>query len=105
VKRGAKKTLWVLFGIAFVAASVYNLTGIYVMPPKDSPPDGATLWYNRRGTGLPFLASPDSQLEKQRGAVNPAFMAIAPRENRVIARFAFNKPLYLRTTGNVEYLK
>ncbi len=105
VKRGARTTLWILLGFGFVVASAYNLTGLYVMPPKDAPPDGVTLVYNRRATGLPFLASPDGQLERQRGAVNPDFVPIGPREHRIIARLPFNQALYLRTTGNVEFLK
>jgi hypothetical protein len=105
VKRGAKATLWILFGLAFLAASTYSMIGIYVKAPKDAPPAGATLVYNRRGTGLPFLSSPDSQGEKRRGVVNPEFMTTGPRDDRVIFRLPFNKKLYLKTTGNVEFLK
>jgi hypothetical protein len=105
VKRAVKITIWVVLGLAFAGASAYTTLGLYVMPPKDQPPDGVTILYNRAGTFMPFVSSPDSRLERENMAVNKGLMPIAPRSERIIARFPFNKKLYLKTTGNVEFLK
>jgi hypothetical protein len=105
VKRAVKITIWVALGLAFAGASAYTTLGLYVMPPKDQPPDGVTILYNRAGTFMPFVSSPDSRLERKSAAVNPDLVATGPRNERIIARFPFNKKLYLKTTGNVEFLK
>jgi hypothetical protein len=105
VKRPVKITIWVVLGLGFLAASAYTTLGLYVMPPKDHRPDGVTILYNRAGTFMPFLSSPDSRLERESMAVNKGLVPMAPRDERIIARFPFNKKLYLKTTGNVELLK
>ena len=103
-KRG-KSVVFVLVIFLVLVFAVFSLTGLYIMPPKDAPPSGATLWYYRRSTGLPFLASPDGQKQRiAREGGNP-FVLLAPRADRIIARFGFNRSLYLRTTGGIEFLK
>ena len=83
--------LIVLIAAAALAFGLYTLTGLYVMPPKDTPPNGATIWYYRRGSGLPFLSSPDSRRLAREAARSPELVALAPRQAWVIARFAFSR--------------
>ena len=97
--------LIVLVAAAALAFGLYSLTGLYVMPPRDAPPEGATVWYYRRGSGLPFLSSPDSRRLARQAARSPELVALAPRQAWVIARFPFSRAVYLRTTGGVEYVK
>jgi hypothetical protein len=100
------KALWaVLIALALVIYSFYSLTGITVIPPRQLPPDGMTAWYYRRGTGLPFLSSPDGQRIKAESAARDATIRLLPDADRVLLRFPFNKDLYLRTTGGVEFVK
>jgi hypothetical protein len=104
-RRGLRAFLTVLIAAAALAFGVYSLTGFYLMPPKDAPPRGSTIWYYRRGSGLPFLSSTDSRRLARESARSPELVALAPRQNWVIARFAFNRAVYLMTTGGVEYLR
>lgn len=104
-RRGRRALLAALIAAAALTWALYSLTGLYVMPPKDSPPAGSTIWYYRRGSGLPFLSSPDSRRQARAAARSPELVALAPRRNWVIARFPFSGAVYLRTTGGVELVK
>ena len=104
-RRGPRVLLTVIVAAVALAYALYSLTGLYVMAPKDSPPNGSTVWYYRRGSGLPFLSSPDSRRQARAAARSPELVALAPRTNWVIARFPFNRAVYLRTTGGVELLR
>ncbi len=104
-RRGPRAFLVVLVAAGALAFGLYSLTGLYVMPPKDSPPNGATIWFYRRGSGLPFLSSPDSRRRAREAARSPDLVALAPRRNWVLARLPFARGVYLWTTGGVEYLR
>jgi hypothetical protein len=104
-RRGPRAVLVVAIAVGALAFGLYSLTGLYVMPPKDSPPNGATVWFYRRGSGLPFLSSPDSRRRAREAARSPGLVALAPRQNWVIARLPFTRTVYLWATGGVEYLK
>lgn len=104
-RRGRRAVLAALIAAAALAYALYSLTGLYVMPPKDSPPAGSTVWYYRRGSGLPFLSSPDSRRRAREAARSPELVALAPRRDWVIARFPYSRAVYLRTTGGVELVK
>ena len=65
-------SLIVLVAAAALAFGLYSLTGLYVMPPKEAPPNGATIWYYRRGSGLRFLSSPDSRRRAREAAAAPS---------------------------------
>lgn len=102
-RRGLRRALLALAVPAALAFGLYSLTGLYVMPPRDAPPRGATIWYYRRGSGLPFLSSPDSRRLARQGARSPELVALAPRQKWVIARFPFSEPVYIRTLGGVAF--
>ena len=104
-QRGLRTFLIVLIAAGALAFGLYSLTGLYVMPPKDSPPNGVTIWYYRRGSGLPFLSSPDSRRRARETARSPDLVALAPRRNWVIARLPFTRAVYLWTTAGVELLR
>jgi hypothetical protein len=104
-QRGLRAFLIVLIAAGALAFGLYSLTGLYLMPPKDSPPNGATIWYYRRGSGLPFLSSPDSRRRAREAARSPDLVALAPRRSWVIARLPFTRAVYLWTTAGVESLR
>jgi hypothetical protein len=104
-KRGSRVLPGILAAAALLLYAFFSLTGFSVQPPKNSPPFGATVWFYRRGTRLPFLSSPDSQLRKAEETSSGALVPILPQADRVLARFSYNRALYLRTTGGVEFLK
>jgi hypothetical protein len=104
-RRGPRAFLVVLIAAGALAFGLYSLTGLYLMPPKDSPPSGVTIWFYRRGSGLPFLSSPDSRRRAREAARSPDLVALAPRRNWVIARLPFTRSVFLWTTGGVELLR
>lgn len=104
-RRGLRVLVIVLVVLAIMGYAFYSLTGISVMPPKDYRPDGITLWFLRRGTTLPFLSSPDSQRQNADAAPTGTLVPLYPLPNRIIFTLPFNKALYLKTTGGVEFLK
>jgi hypothetical protein len=93
------------FAILLIAFGLYSLTGLFLVPPKNSPPDGETIWFYRRGSGLPVLSSVDSRRIARENAGSPELVPVAPRADRIIRKFPFNRALYLRTTGGIEYLR
>jgi len=100
------KGLWIVLAVlAIVAYCFFDLTGIAMLPPRQAPPDGMTVWYYRRGTKLPFLSSPDGQRMKAETSKADATVQLIPDAGRTLMKFAFNKDLYLRTTGGVELVK
>ena len=104
-RRGLRVFLIVLLVLAILGYAFYSLTGISVIPPKDYAPGGITLWFYRRGTTLPFLSSPDSQRQNADAAPTGALVPLYPLPNRILLRLPYDKTLYLRTTGGVEFLK
>lgn len=104
-RHGLRVLLIVLAAAAVLAFGTYSLTGIYLMPPKDSPPNGTTVWFYRRGSGLPFLSSTDSRRAARQSARSPELVALAPRQNWVIARMPFSWMVYFWTTGGVEFVR
>jgi len=94
-----------MVAVFLLVFALFTLTGIYVLPPKNAPPSGATVWYYRRGSGLPFLSSPDAQWEKIQASPGNPFIPLAPRSDWIIVRFPYSRALYLRTTGGVEFIK
>ena len=104
-RRPLRGFLWAALALGALAFGLWSLTGLYLMPPKDSPPRGATVWFYRRGSGLPFLSSTDSRRAARQAAPSPELVALAPRQKWVIARLPFSLRVYLWTTGGVELVK
>lgn len=99
-------------GIALLLVLVGALltTGFYVDPPILQKTPGQTVWFYRRLVRTPFVFSADS-IALQNGAVPSEEVREAISRNVqsriarfVIARFPFSRGLYLRTTGNRDFL-
>lgn len=107
----AKVALLLAGALVFVGTGIGLMTGLYIDPPipKESP--GQTVWFYRRLVRTPFLFSADS-IALQNGVVPTAATRAAISQNVqtrirrfVLARFPFNRTLYLKTTGNVDFVR
>lgn len=79
--------------VCLLSSFVYFTTGFFVIQPIGALPEGATIWYWRFGTSLPFISSADGLLLEKQGGVSlqrraVAFAAVAkPIADRKIATF------------------
>jgi hypothetical protein len=107
--RGRKIAIAVAVTLAVALLSFFNLTGFYVVPPISRLPKGETIWFYRRGTGLPFISSADGlNLEhhngvtvQTRGAMNALVANILGK--RVISKHPYSQVFYMRSTGNRDF--
>jgi len=107
--KGGKKALIILAAALALALGALSMTGLYVVNPIPTVPEGETVWYYRRGTGLPFISSADGlnvargqgiTLES-RSSMNANVARIIGK--RVIGKFGYSPSLYLMTTGNKDF--
>lgn len=106
---GKKILIAILVTLLAAVAAAWNLTGLYLVPPIATVPQGETVYYYRRGTGLPFVSSADGlNLEHHNGvtvqtraAMNALVAGIIGK--RVIAKFGYSQSLYLSSTGNRDF--
>jgi hypothetical protein len=107
--RGGRKTLISIALALGLAFSALSTTGVYVVNPIPAVPEGETIWFYRRGTGLPFISSADGlNVARGRGisldsrsAMNAQIAAIIG--NHVLAKFGYSPALYLHSTGNRDF--
>jgi hypothetical protein len=96
--------LFVEWGLLF-----YFATGFFVIQPIGALPEGATVWYWRYNTGLPFISSTDGFLvDNQRDVslLNRGFVLavlVEPITQLKIASLPYIKTLYLISTGGREF--
>jgi hypothetical protein len=101
--------LAVIFLLVEVGLLFYFTTGFFVIQPIGALHDGATVWYWRYGTGLPFISSADGLLvDKQEGVslLGRGFVLAAlagPITQLKIACLPYSKTLYLISTGGREF--
>ena len=101
--------LVVIFLLVEVGLLFYFTTGFFVIQPTRALPEGATVWYWRYDTGLPFISSADGFLvDKQEGVslLGRRFVLAALAELIVqlkIASLPYSKTLYLISTGGREF--
>jgi hypothetical protein len=87
----------------------YFATGFFVIQPIGALPEGATVWYWRYNTGLPFISSADGFLvDNQRDVslLNRGFVLAVLVESITqlkIASLPYSKTLYLISTGGREF--
>ena len=101
--------LAVVFLLVEVGFFFYFTTGFFVIQPIGGLPEGATVWYWRYDTGLPFISSADGLLvDKQggvsllgRGSVLAALVELITQLK--IASLPYSKTLYLISTGGREF--
>jgi len=107
--KGKKIAIAVAVTLALAVAAFWNLTGFYVVPPISNVPKGETIWFYRRGTGLPFISSADGlNIEhhngvtaQTRGAMNALVANIIGK--RVISKFGYSQGFYMKSTGNRDF--
>jgi len=107
--KGKKIGIGVAAILALAVLSFFNLTGFYIVPPIAKLPKGETIWFYRRGTGLPFISSADGlNLEhhngvttQTRGAMNALVANIIGKG--VIWKCGYSQVLYMRSTGNRDF--
>ncbi len=101
--------LAVIFVLSCWACFYYFTTGFFVIQPIGALPEGATVWYWRYGTGLPFIFSADGLLFDKQGSVSllgRGFVLAAlvePIAQLKIASLPYSKMLYLISTGGREF--
>jgi hypothetical protein len=101
--------LAVVFLVVEWSVLFYFTTGFFVIQPTGALPEGATVWYWRYGTGLPFVLSADGFLVDKQGGVSlfdrvwvlaTLSELIAPLK---ITSLPYSKMLYLISTGGREF--
>ncbi len=101
--------LAVIFLLVEWGSLFYFATGFFVIQPIGALPEGATVWYWRYDTGLPFISSADGFLvDNQRDVslLNRGFVLavlIEPITQLKIASLPYSKTLYLISTGGREF--
>jgi hypothetical protein len=107
--QGGKKAFLIVVAVIVVALGALSMTGFFVVNPITTVPKGETIWYYRRGTGLPFVSSADGLNVKRgtgvtpesRSATNATIAQIIGK--RVISKFDYANSLYLYSTGNKDF--
>jgi len=101
--------LAVIFLPVEVGLLFYFGTGFFVIQPAGALPEGATVWYWRYGTGLPFISSADGFLVDMQGGASLLdrgfFLAVLAEliAQLKIASLPYSKTLYLISTGGREF--
>lgn len=100
--------LAVIFLLVEVGLLIYFGTGFFVIQPTGARPEGATVWYWRYDTGLPFISSADGFLVDIEGGISLLdrrfFLAALPEliVQLKIVSLPYSKTLYLISTGGRE---
>jgi len=110
---GKKRATGVLTALVLCLLSTfgYFATGFFVIQPIGALPNGATVWYWRLDTGLPFISSADGLLLEKELAVSLLGRAVAlgaiakPVIDRKIVSLPYSRTLYLISTGGREFEK
>jgi len=107
--KGKRIAVAIVATLALAVTAVWNMTGLYVVPPIANVPQGETIWFYRRGTGLPFVSSADGLNLEHHNGVNPqtrgAMNALVANiiGKHVIAKFGYSQSLYVKSTGNRDF--
>ncbi len=108
-KSRKSRALGVLLVLVVFGSFFYFGTGFFVIQPIGALPEGATVWYWRYGTKLPFVCSADGLLLKTQGGVSllgraAALAALAETiKERKIASLPYSRTLYLISTKGCEF--
>jgi hypothetical protein len=88
---------------------LYFTTGFFVIQPIGAVPEGATVWYWRLDTSLPFISSADGLLLNKQLGVSLLGRAVAlgavakPITDRKIVTLPYTRTLYLISTEGREF--
>jgi len=109
IRRKGLIALAVIFLLVECGLLFYFTTGFFVIQPIGGLPKGATVWYWRYDTGLPFISSADGFLvDNQRDVsllnrVSVLAAFVEPIAKLKIASLPYSKTLYLISTGGREF--
>ncbi|HXX33289.1 MAG TPA: hypothetical protein VEM15_02330 [Thermodesulfobacteriota bacterium] len=109
IKSKRLKALAVIFLLAESSLLFYFTTGFFVIQPIRALPQGATVWYWRYDTGLPFISSADGVLVDNQTDVSllnrglVLAVLVEPVTQLKIAFLPYSKTLYLISTGGREF--
>lgn len=109
VQKKSSMVVVVFIVLALPCLLVYFTTGFFIIQPIGALPDGATVWYWRLGTRLPFVSSADGLLLDKQGSVSLLGRAVAlgaiaePIADRKIVTLPYSRTLYLISTGGREF--
>jgi hypothetical protein len=109
IKHRGLIALVVIFLLVEVGLFFYLTTGFFVIQPIGALPEGATVWYWRYDTGLPFISSADGLLVDKQGGVSLLGRGIViaalvePITQLKIATLPNSKKRYLISTGGREF--
>src|SRR5262245_43285679 len=105
----SSKGLVLLILLCLLSSCVYFITGFFVIQPIGALPEGATVWYWRVDTSLPFISSADGLLLEKQQSVSLLGRAVAlgavakPIADRKIVALPYSRTLYLVSTGGREF--
>jgi len=112
IKKKPRSKTYVVLGVFFtICLSVYFFTGIFVIQPIGSLPEGLTVWYFRTGSQMRFIESPDGMSLKYTGGVSlmsrGTYMNSAADYvlGKKIAMLPYSESLYLISTGGRSFDK
>lgn len=109
VKPIRTRALAVVLGLGVFSFVFYFTTGFFVIQPIGAIPKGATVWYWRYDTKLPFISSADGLLVDKQGGVSLLGRVVAlgalaePIKQRKIASLPYSETLYLVSTGGRQF--
>lgn len=110
MKGKSSRRALISLGIAIVIfGSLYFTTGLFIVQPMGAIPDGATVWYWRTSTNLPFISSADGLQLERIGKVSILGRAITlgvvakTIKDKKIATLPYSKTLYLISTDGKEF--
>ncbi|MFA5858003.1 MAG: hypothetical protein WC955_02940 [Elusimicrobiota bacterium] len=105
------KKLCIVLIVLILCSATYFTTGFFVVQPIGAIPDGATIWYWRYDTNIPFISLVDGILLRETGSINLLGRAIGlaavskKLEDKVIVRLPYCKLAYLVSTRGAEFDK
>jgi hypothetical protein len=99
----------VIFPLVEVGLFFYFTTSFFVIEPIGALPEGATVWYWRYDTGLPFISPADGLPVDKQGAVSllgrgfVLAVLVEPITQPKIASLLYSKTLDLISTEGREF--
>ncbi|MDP8262731.1 MAG: hypothetical protein P9M13_05455 [Candidatus Ancaeobacter aquaticus] len=109
INKSTSNSIIMLGVLGLVSFIIYFTTGFFVIQPIGAIPDGATVWYWRAGTKLPFIGSADGLLFKTQGGVSLMGRAVflggfaKILADRKIVVLPYSRTLYLISTGGRDF--
>ena len=104
----SSKGLAAVLALILICLFFYFATGFFVIQTTSALPEGATVWYLRLGTNLPFISSADGLLLENQEGVSFLGRPVPLGElsehiiRRKIVSLPYSRRLYLYSTRGQE---